>query len=192
MFTSCWGAGIIKWLIFQENLCFKVLFVHSDSLLSRIGIINWVAMNVFICMCSFTCVRHKLCCTIWKSQTNCTAGFSIVSLWNVCSCCRFKVSIFLSDGDLDYRQMLTEILSPELQFFTAFQFCANTWMTVIALQDVIAPCWKKCETYMSLFWDVERTCSSCIRGQVCDYEAQLMSFCFKMCCETQYLTWKSC
>lgn len=37
---------------------------------------------------------------------------------------------------------------------------------------------------MSLFWDVERTCSSCIRGQVSDYEAQLMHFCFKMCCET--------
>lgn len=101
----------------------SVVFVYSDLFLSKARI-NYglqLLQLFFACVTSHDCIakcweqifQHA----ILKSQYKNPAGFPIIMFRNICPscCCYIKLSVFLSDRDLDYRQLSTDRLSSELQ-----------------------------------------------------------------------------
>lgn len=120
----------------------------------------------------------------------------------------WRCHFFLSDRLLDYRQMPTEILSSELQFASTFQLwfhymlCVNTWITAIALEEVIEKCSKTSEADFSLFCQLEYGITSVphlaiMQERFCtvqdwSWQGELSHVYLKICAATTALWWNIC
>lgn len=106
----------------------------------------WLLQLLFVCIASQDCnnKKKKSGSKQWSMRcpshsANSPAAFSIIRLRNLCSCCSIKVSVFLSDRDLDYRQMLTEIFSSELQCSYTFHYGAiNSFVSTHDLLQLLS------------------------------------------------------